>query len=67
MQRHGGVLLTGFLSLLSYRTWDHQPRSGPTHNGLAPPTMGWASPWITSEEKAFQACLQLNLMEALPH
>ena len=27
----------GFLSLLSYRTQDHQPRDGTTHNGLSPP------------------------------
>ena len=27
----------GLLSLLSYRTQDHQPRDGPTHNGLGPP------------------------------
>ena len=31
----------GLLSLLSYRTQDHQPRDGITHNGLAPPTMVW--------------------------
>ena len=34
----------GLLSLLSYRTQDHQPRDGPTHNGQNPPTMGGASP-----------------------
>ena len=27
----------GLLSLFSYRTQDHQPRSGPTHNGLGLP------------------------------
>jgi hypothetical protein len=37
------VLLTGFpphglFSLLSYRTQDHQPRDGTTHNVLGPPT-----------------------------
>jgi hypothetical protein len=26
----------GFLSLLSYRTQDYQPRDGPTHKGLSP-------------------------------
>jgi hypothetical protein len=26
----------GMLSLLSYRTQDHQPRDGTTHNGLGP-------------------------------
>ena len=26
----------GLLSLLSYRTQDHQPRGGTTHNGLGP-------------------------------
>lgn len=25
------------LSLLSYRTWDKQPRDGHSHNGLGPP------------------------------
>jgi hypothetical protein len=29
----------GLLSLLSYRTQDYQPRDGPTHNGLGPPTL----------------------------
>ena len=32
---HGGVLLTGLLILLSYRTQDHQPR-------VISPTVGWA-------------------------
>jgi hypothetical protein len=27
----------GLLNLLSYRTQDHQPRDGATHNGLGPP------------------------------
>ena len=41
MQRPWRVLLTGLLhmacfSLLSYRAQNHQPRDGPTHNGLAP-------------------------------
>jgi len=27
----------GLLSLLSYRTQDHQPRDGTAHNGLGPP------------------------------
>jgi hypothetical protein len=27
----------GLLSLISYRTQDHQPRVGSTHNGLGPP------------------------------
>jgi hypothetical protein len=34
----------GLLSLLSYRTLDHQPRDGPTHNGMATPTMSWNHP-----------------------
>jgi len=46
----------GLLSLLSYRIQDHQPRDGPTHNGLAPPTL------ITNWENA----LQLDLVEAFP-
>jgi len=29
----------GSLSLLSYRTQDHQPRDGTTHHGLGPPTL----------------------------
>ena len=29
----------GLLSLLFYRTQDHQPRDGTTHNGLDPPTL----------------------------
>jgi hypothetical protein len=29
----------GLLSLLSYRTQDHQPRDGTTHNGLGPPPL----------------------------
>ena len=44
---------TGLLSLLSYRTQDHQPRDGTTHNGLGPLTS------VTNEEDA----LWLNLME----
>jgi hypothetical protein len=31
------VLLTGLLSLLSYRTQDHEPKDRATHNGLGPP------------------------------
>jgi len=27
------------LGLLSYRTQNHQPRDGTTHNGLGPPTL----------------------------
>jgi len=46
----------GLLSLLSYRTQDHQPRDGTTHNGLGPPTL------ITSWENA----LQLDLKETFP-
>ena len=29
----------GLLSLLSYRTQDHQPRDGTTYNGLGPPPL----------------------------
>ena len=43
----------GLLSLLFYRTQDHQPRDGPTHNGLGPP------PSINDLENP----LQLYLME----
>jgi hypothetical protein len=46
----------GLLSLLSYRTQDHQPRDGPTHNGLGPPSL------ITNLENA----LELDLMEMFP-
>jgi hypothetical protein len=41
----------GFLSLLSYRTQDHQPRDSTSHKEL--------SPLITNGENA----LQLDLME----
>lgn len=44
----------GLLSLLSYRTKDHQPRGGTTHNRLG------SLPSITNEENA----LQLDLVEA---
>jgi hypothetical protein len=30
---------SGLLSPLSYRTQDHQPRDGTTHNGLGSPTL----------------------------
>lgn len=34
----GGVLLTGFLlNMISYRTQEHPPRDGTTHNGLGLP------------------------------
>ena len=41
----------GLLSLLFYRTQDHQLRSGTMHNGLGPPTS------ITSEYNALQVFL----------
>ena len=50
------LVLHGLLNLLSYRTQDHQPRDGTTHNGLDPP------PLITHRANA----LQLELMEAFP-
>jgi hypothetical protein len=34
---HGRILLTGLLSLLSYRTQVHLPRGDPTHSGWALP------------------------------
>ena len=40
MQKEGSYLLTCALYLLNlhfYRTQDHQPRDGPTHNGLGSP------------------------------
>jgi hypothetical protein len=44
------------LSLLFYRIQDHQPRDGPTYNGLSPPLLmtNWALP------------LQLDRLEAFP-
>jgi hypothetical protein len=33
---YGGVVSAGFLSLLSYRTQDYQPRNGTIHDGLGP-------------------------------
>ena len=38
-QDHGGVLLTGLLNMLSYRTQDHQPGDGTSQNGLGPPQL----------------------------
>ena len=48
----------GLLSLLSYRSQDHQPRDGTTHNGLGPPPL-----LVINWENA----LQLDLMEAFLH
>ena len=48
------VALHSLLSLLSYRTQNHQPRDAPTHNGLAPPSL------ITNLKNV----LQLDLMAA---
>ena len=42
------------ISLFSFKTQNHQPRNGHTHNGLGPP------PLITNSKNA----LQLDLMEA---
>jgi hypothetical protein len=39
MQRPWRVLLTSLLSLLSYRTQDHNRRDGFSHNGLGPPPL----------------------------
>jgi hypothetical protein len=36
MQKPWRDVLTGLLSLLSYRTQDYQPRDGPTHKGPFP-------------------------------
>jgi hypothetical protein len=51
------VLLTGLLSLLSYKTLYCHPRDGTTHNGLGPP------PSITNKKcpppTPAQVCLQL--------
>lgn len=38
IQRPWGLLLTGLLSLLSFRTWDHWPRDMTNHDGLGPCT-----------------------------
>jgi hypothetical protein len=43
-----------FLSLLSYRTRDPQPRVGPTHNGLGPPM------WIVNQANAMQTLSTIN-------
>ena len=50
-------LLLMVLSLLSYRTQNHQPRESSIHSGHGPPT---------SITNALQACLQTNFMEAIP-
>lgn len=52
LRGHGGVQLTGLLSLLSYRTQDHQLRDCTIQNGLGLP------PSISNSENA----LQLNLL-----
>ena len=52
------LALHGLLSLLSYRTQDHQPRDGTAHSELGPPLS------ITNERNAFPASLQPDLMEA---
>jgi hypothetical protein len=56
MQKPWRVLLTGSWldSLMSYKTQDHQPRDGTSHNRLGPPQL------ITTWENV----LQLDLMEA---
>ena len=46
----------GLLSLLSYRTKDHEPKDSVIHNGLDPPQL------ITNGENT----LQLDLMEVFP-
>ena len=43
-----GLALHGLLSLLSYRTQDHQPRAGTTHNGLDP------LPYIISKKMPYR-------------
>jgi hypothetical protein len=43
------------ISLPSYRTQDHQPRSSISHSGLGPPTS------MTKEENALQACLEPDI------
>jgi hypothetical protein len=47
----------GLLSLLSYRTQDHQPRVACTHNELGSST-------LITKKNAVQACLQPDLKEA---
>lgn len=49
-----------YLSSLSYTSYDHQSRTDTTHTGLDPPTL------IINQENVPQACLQANLIEALP-
>ena len=56
--------------LLDYILWftqpaflynpEHLPRNGTAHSGLCPPTS------IINQENILQACLQANLMEAIP-
>ena len=58
-----GVLLTGLLSLLSYRTQDHLLRDGTTHNRLSVPRPHPSQSLISKEA---QVCLQPALMEVLP-
>jgi len=51
---HGGVQLTGLLSLACSVCFikepqDYQPRDGTTHNGLGPPTLitNWENAWVS--------------------
>ena len=48
----------GLLSLLSYRTQDHQPKDGSTQNGVGSLLS------ITNLKSVLQACLQPDLLGA---
>ena len=65
---HGEVLLTSLHSLLSYRTQDHQPRDGGTHNrlGLCHHSLTIKMPYSWSLLEAFSQLRLLPLWWSLP-
>jgi hypothetical protein len=66
---HGEVLLTSLHSLLSYRTQDHQPRDGGTHNrlGLCHHSLTIKMPYSWSLLEAFSQLRLLPLWWSLAY
>ena len=68
MQRpwRGTAYLIAFCGLLSlsYGTQDHQLRGSPAHNGLGPPTMGWALPHQSLIKKVPYRLVYIFLIES---
>ena len=54
----------GLLSLLSYRTQDHKPRDGTTHNELGPPYQSLIKkmPYRLAYNSILWRCFQLKLL-----